>query len=200
MGIKEVDSYILKNEKWAKELELLRQTAVTLGLKETLKWGAPVYTISGKNVIGLGAFKNHVGIWFFNGSLLKDSHYKLFNAQVGKTVAMRQWRFTNFESVVENVEVIELYIKEAMENTIQGKIVKTIKNKPLIIPVELQLELDSNQKNLISFNSMSVSKRREYANYIINAKRAITKQSRLEKILPMIQEGLGLNDKYKKQG
>ena len=199
MGVKEVDSFILKHERWTKELELLRQTAMSIGLVETLKWGTPVYSIGGKNVIGLGAFKNHMGIWFFNGSLLKDVDEKLFNAQDGKTKAMRQWRFTNFDEVVEEIEVIELYINEAMLNTIEGKIVKPAKNKPLIIPEELQLVLDSNSKALKAFNEMSVSKRREYANHITNAKRAITKNARLEKIMPMILDGKGLNDKYKKQ-
>ncbi|MDT0687112.1 DUF1801 domain-containing protein [Autumnicola psychrophila] len=37
-----------------------------------MKWGAPVYTLEGKNVIGLAAFKNHCAMWFFNGASLKE--------------------------------------------------------------------------------------------------------------------------------
>ena len=57
-------------------------------LLETIKWGVPVYTLNDKNVLGMGAFKSYVGIWFFQGAFLDDPQKKLINAQEGKTKAL----------------------------------------------------------------------------------------------------------------
>ena len=62
-----VEDYIEKNTHFSEALILLRSIINTTELKETIKWNAPVYTLNNKNVIGLGAFKHHFGIWFFNG-------------------------------------------------------------------------------------------------------------------------------------
>jgi len=81
---------------------------------ETVKWSAPVYTVNGKNVLGLGAFKKHFGIWFFNGVFMKDEHKLLVNAQENKTKALRQMRFETIEEIDKNL--VLLYVKEAIEN------------------------------------------------------------------------------------
>lgn len=195
----QVENYILKKEKWVKELELLRSTVLSLGLEETIKWGAPVYCDRGKNIVGFGAFKSYVGLWFFQGALLKDEQSKLINAQEGKTTALRQWRFESFDDIVDDMELIEVYVKEAVENTRAGKEIKPQRNKILEIPQELQdaFERDSALKE--KFEVLSLSKKREYTEHISAAKRPQTKQSRLEKIIPMIFEGVGLHDKYKKK-
>ena len=76
-----VEDFITKNQHWQSELILLRETALSLELEEGLKWGFPVYMVNGRNVIGLGAFKSYVGVWFFHGALLHDKGKKLMNAQ-----------------------------------------------------------------------------------------------------------------------
>ena len=68
-----VDDYIEGVGLWNKELRQLRQVLRSTRLEETVKWGAPCYTLNGKNVVGLGAFKSYVGLWFFQGALLKDA-------------------------------------------------------------------------------------------------------------------------------
>ena len=88
-----VDADILKNEKWSELLQKLRRIILSTGLQETVKWRSPVYTVNNKNVVGIGAFKSYAGIWFFHGALLKDTQGKLINAQEGRTIALRQWRF-----------------------------------------------------------------------------------------------------------
>ena len=60
-----VEDYINTNIHFEKALKLLREIINSTELEETIKWNAPTYTLNGKNVIGLGAFKNHFGIWFF---------------------------------------------------------------------------------------------------------------------------------------
>ncbi len=117
------------------------------------------------------------------------------NAQEGKTTAMRQWRFTSIHDIDESI--IKKYILEAIQNQQQGKVIKQQK-KPLIIPDDLQKQLDINTVLKEKFESLSLSCKREYAAYISEAKRETTKQKRLEKIIPMIIKRVGLHDKYKK--
>lgn len=189
-----VEAYIDKKEQWSAELRILRKTLNDLPLEETVKWGAPTYTFKGKNIVGMAAFKNYFGLWFFQGALLKDADKKLMNAQEGKTQAMRQWRFSSIEEI--NVELIRSYVLEAIENQKAGKAIKP-KKKPLIIPELLQKALDSNVTLKQNFEAFSLSHKREYADHISEAKREATKRSRLEKIIPMILENVGLHDKYR---
>ena len=191
-----VDEYITKKENWRKELELLRSVFQKMPLEETIKWGAPTYVFNGKNVVGLAGFKNYCGLWFFQGALLKDKQKVFINAQEGKTKAMLQWRFNSIDEI--DTELIKKYVLEAIENVKLGKEIKPNRTKKeLIIPIELQQELNSNKKLKKGFDSFSLSKQREYADYISEAKRESTKLKRLEKIIPMIISGVGLHDKYK---
>ncbi|MBT8318987.1 MAG: DUF1801 domain-containing protein, partial [Gramella sp.] len=90
MAVKNAEEYISCHQYWEEELRQLHEMILTTELKSEIKWGAPVYTLEGKNVVGLGAFKKHFGIWFFNGALLKENTSLLVNAQEGKTKALRQ--------------------------------------------------------------------------------------------------------------
>ena len=192
-----VDEYILKKEKWQQELYLLRSIFSDLPVDETIKWGAPVYVFQGKNVVGLAAFKKYFGLWFFQGALLKDKQKVFINAQEGKTKAMLQWRFYSLEEI--DINLIKEYVLEAIENVKEGKEIKPVrKNKKpkLIIPSELLNRLHQNTELKEKFETFTESKKREFSEYIIDAKRSTTKESRLQKIIPMILRGEGLNDKY----
>ncbi|MEO9485440.1 MAG: DUF1801 domain-containing protein [Ekhidna sp.] len=175
-------------------LEKLRSILLNTELVEKMKWGIPTYCLGNKNVVGIGAFKTYAGLWFFNGVFLKDEAKVLINAQEGKTKGMRQWRFTSLEDL--NEPLIVSYLEEAIQNQRDGKEVKPEK-KPLIIPDELKEALASSSQLSESFESLSLSCRREYAEYVLEAKRMDTKQKRLEKIIPMILEHVGLNDRYR---
>jgi uncharacterized protein YdeI (YjbR/CyaY-like superfamily) len=190
-----VDAFIEAKEEWKEPLSRLRSILLSTELKEEIKWSMPVYTLNGKNVAGLGAFKGHFGIWFFQGALLKDKHQKLVNAQEGKTQAMRQLRFHSAEELEE--QLVKEYLAEAIENQKAGKEVKMPRKKPLEIPPELGSALDSRPELAERFDQLTPGRKRDYAEYIREAKRAETKVSRLEKIIPMILAGKGLNDRYK---
>ncbi|MGQ3678109.1 YdeI/OmpD-associated family protein [Tenacibaculum discolor] len=191
-----VTQYIQDKSNWAQELNLLRSVFLDLPVEETIKWGAPVYVYKGKNIVGLSAFKNYCGLWFFQGSFLTDKEEVLVNAQEGKTQAMRQWRFNQLDEI--NTVLIKRYVFEAIKNSEEGKELKPKKNtKPLIIPKKLQLELDRNDRLKETFSEFTLSKQREFTDYISEAKRETTKEKRLEKIIPMILNGIGLYDKYK---
>ena len=194
---KTVSDYIIKHSEWQNELILLKDLVLSQPLEETIKWGAPVYTFKGKNIVGLGAFKSYVGLWFFQGALLKDKEQKLVNAQEGKTQAMRQWRFNSLSEIEANSSLITDYVKEAVANQKAGKEIKPKAGKPLEIPLELQEVFHKDTELKEAFEALNLTRKRDFAEYITLAKRAETKQSRLEKIIPMIRQGIGLNDKYK---
>lgn len=191
---KTVEEYLTKHPEYEKELSLLRKIILKTELVETVKWGIPTYTINNKNVVGIGAFKSYVGLWFFNGSFLKDTSNLLINAQEDKTKGMRQMRFSNVEEIDQ--KVIHAYLIEAIENQKQGKEIKPEK-KPLLIPDELKEALSADSQLSEAFDGLTPGKRKEYAEYISDAKQAKTKLTRLEKITPMIRSGVGLNDRYK---
>ncbi len=192
---KTVDQFLSKHSEWEKELLLLRSIVNETDLKETIKWGFPVYTINSKNVIGLGAFKAYVGLWFFQGALLKDPLKVLVNAQEGKTIAMRQWRFLSIDTI-DRRQVLN-YLTEAIENQKQGREIKPKKTKPLIIPKELIDILQKDTALHANFAALNLTRKREFAEHIASAKQKATRIRRLEKIIPMIHKGIGLNDKYR---
>ncbi len=164
-------------------------------LVKTIKWGIPVYTYNGKNLIGIAAFKSYVGIWFYNGVFLSDPLQVLVNAQEGKTKSQRQWRFHSIEDI--NPDLIVSYIHEAIENAKKGLKPVTQKSKEIEIPPILCEALASNEELIFCFEKLSEYKQKEYSSYIQEAKREATQIARLEKIKPMIMQGMGLNDKYK---
>lgn len=191
-----VASFFESYDSYKEELSTLRSIVLDTGLQETLKWGAPVYTYNSKNIVGIGAFKTYVGLWFFNGALLADTANVLINAQENKTVAMRQFRFANVEEISKNRQLIKAYIYEAIENEKQGKTV-IFKKKPLKIPELLKAAFLEDELLEQAFADLKLTQKREFTEYIETAKRETTKQNRLEKIIPMIKKGVGLNDKYR---
>ena len=194
--VSSVEEYIEQTSTFQEELVLLRDIIHKTELEETIKWNAPVYTLHDKNVLGFAAFKNHFGIWFFNGVFLKDKDNLLVNAQDGKTQAMRQMRFESISDIDE--KKVLAYLNEAIENQKLGKELKPQRvKKKVSIPNKLQSLFNGDSKLKSKFEELTPYKQREYCEYIDTAKREATKQSRLEKITPMILQGIGLNDKYK---
>lgn len=183
-----------KNNNWLEELERLKSIINQTELQETTKWGGIVYELNGKNVLGIGGFKNYFTIWFFNGVFLKDNKKVLVNAQEGVTKSLRQWRFTTKEEIDEK-SVLD-YINEAIENEKLGKSIKPQK-KEYQIPIELQKEFDANYNLFEAFQKFPTYKQNDFIEYIVSAKREETKLLRIEKIKPMILAAIGLNDKYK---
>lgn len=183
-------------EQWKPGVFKLRQLFLTTELKEELKWGIPNYTLNGKLVAGIGAFKSYFGVWFHHGVFLSDPSKKLINAQKGKTKGMRQWRFTDNDF---DAHLVMSYILEAIENQKAGKEIKPAKPKTsgFPIPPELSKALASDAALKQAYNSFTPFKRKEFCEYIGEAKRESTRLTRLEKCIEHIRMGEGLNDKYR---
>ncbi len=193
-----VKEYISSCGEWKESLELLKELLGSSTLSESIKWGMPVYTLDNKNVVGFSAFKSWVGIWFYQGVFLKDKKGMLINAQEGTTKGLRQWRFKSADEIRAHRDTILAYLEEAIRNQEQGKEIKPDRNKTLEIPRELQQAFNQDPSLKDSYHSLSLSKRREFAEHIGSAKQEKTRQQRLQKAIPMIREGIGLSDNYRK--
>ncbi len=196
MSSEKIEAFFEREQPYRDGICQLREIVRKTELQEEVKWGAPVYTLNGKNVLGIMAFKNHFGIWFFNGVFLSDPLNLLQNAQEGKTKAMRHWKFTRIEDI--DAASVLAYVREAIENQRKGLEVKPQRKKSVPLPALLKPILQSDLEIRKGFEGLSPGKQREYCDYINEAKQEKTKKSRLEKILPMIRAGKGLNDKYRK--
>lgn len=183
-----------KTNQWENEIEQLHAIIRKTPLVETTKWGGPVYSYNNKNVLGIGGFKSYFGIWFYNGVFLKDEKKLLINANEENTKSLRQMRFNSANEIDE--KLILAYIKEAIEIEEKGLAIPKEK-KETIIPEILQNELDKNSELLAKINTFSPYKQREFIEHITSAKQEKTQMARLEKIIPMILEEKGLNDKYR---
>lgn len=183
-----------KTNQWNEELDLLHSILRKTSLVEMTKWGGPVYTHNGKNIVGIGGFKSYFGVWFFNGVFLKDEKSLLINAQEGTTKTLRQMRFQSKKEIDE--KTILDYIKEAIAIEEKGLVVKPQKKET--IQSNLFDEFLKENKELKSnFETLTPYKQREYLEFIESAKQEKTKLARLEKIKPLLAEGKGLNDKYR---
>ena len=161
-----------KTDQWNEELEFLKSIVAKANLFEDIKWGGPVYSYNGKNILGIGGFKSYFGIWFFNGVFLKDEQKLLINAQEGTTKSMRQMRFNSINEIDE--KVILQYIKEAI--SIEEKVLTVKSTKKKSIQSDLLNEacnLNDNLKN--AFNEFKPYKQSEFIEYIESAKQEKTK-------------------------
>ncbi|MCF8257503.1 MAG: YdeI/OmpD-associated family protein [Flavobacteriales bacterium] len=195
MRNQELDPYFeTANAPWQLELlRALREIALGCGLRETKKWGAPVY-VNCRNVVSFGAFKHHVSIWFFEGVHLTD-HAGVLAAAQEKTKAMRQWRFEEGDPF--NPELVREYMTEALYNDEKGLKTAPQRVRDVTVPQELQAALEQSPEAMARFERMPPSHRREHADYVAEAKRTETRERRAQKCIALILIGEGLNDRYR---
>ncbi len=189
----EVEKYIRKSPH-RELLQSVRQILLEEGMQEAVKWGAPIYMVNGRNVIGLASMKNFASIWFHQGVFLKDDAKVLVNAQEGKTKALRQWRM---KDELPDRDLIRAYVRESIENEKMGKRMKAAK-RDIPVPKELEDKLNTDAELKNAFENLPNGKKNEFKEYMADAKRAETKMKRLEKIIPLIKSGIGLHDRYRK--
>jgi uncharacterized protein YdeI (YjbR/CyaY-like superfamily) len=188
-----VDNYISREEKWQEELKKLRAIILNCQLTEELKWGVPCYTIQNSNIVLIHTFKEYCAILFIKGALLKDTNGILIQ-QTKNTQAARQVRFTKVQEIVELEPVLITYINEAIELEKAGLEVKYKKTTEYSIPEEFQNKLDENPALKTAFEALTPGRQRAYLLYFSAPKQSTTRSSRVEKYIPQILNGKGLND------
>lgn len=188
-----VDFYFSKDNKWQKELEKLRTITLACGLNEELKWGCPCYTFEDRNIVLIHVFKEYCALLFFKGALLNDPNGILVQ-QTKNVQSARQIRFTNVREIVEKVSILKAYIYEAIEVERAGLKVKLKTTAEYQIPEEFKKKLDKNRTLKAAFEALTPGRQRAYIFYFSAAKQSKTRESRIEKYLPKILSGKGLED------
>jgi len=189
-----VDEFLSKAQKWQEEFEKLRMIILDCQLTEELKWGVPCCTFEKSNIVLIHGFKEYCALLFVKGALLKDAKGILIQ-QTENTQAARQIRFTNVQEIVEMEPILKAYIYEAIEIEKAGLKVDFKKTTEFIIPEEFQKKLDENPALKTAFEALTPGRQRAYILYFSQPKQSKTRESRVEKYMPQILDGKGLNDR-----
>jgi uncharacterized protein YdeI (YjbR/CyaY-like superfamily) len=187
-----VDFYFNK-DKWQKELELLRKIVLGCGLTEELKWGCPCYTIDKSNIVLIHVFKEYCALLFFKGALLSNSNGILVQ-QTENVQAARQIRFTDVKEIAKLKAILKATIYEAIEVEKAGLKVPMKKTTAYAVPEEFQKQLNKNAALKKAFNALTPGRQMAYLLHFAQAKQSATRESRIEKCIPQILKGKGLND------
>ena len=188
-----VDFYFTKAKKWQEEVNMLRTIILDCQLNEELKWGCPCYTFQKKNVILIHGFKEYCAVLFIKGVLLHDAHGVLIQ-QTEYVQAARQIRFTNVGEIIEIEKILKEYIYEAIEIEKSGLQVILKKNPEPVFPDEFKNKIDEIPSLKDTFESLTPGRQRAYLIYFSVPKQSKTREARIEKWLPQILKGKGLND------
>jgi uncharacterized protein YdeI (YjbR/CyaY-like superfamily) len=189
-----VDFFFNKAKQWHEEFKKLRTIILDCRLTEELKWGQPCYTFEKRNIVLIHGFKEYCALLFFKGALLKDADGILIQ-QTKNVQAARQVRFTNVREIVQMEPILKAYIDEAIEVEKTGLKVKLKKTSDFAIPEEFQKKLDAIPAALkTAFGALTPGRQRAYLFYFSGAKQSKTRESRVEKYMPQILKGKGLDD------
>ena len=197
-----VDAYIAKSAEFAQPiLSHIRKLVhkACPDVTETIKWQMPFFEYSGAIICNMAGFKQHCSVGFWNAPLLKDPAGVL---QLKDKNAMGHLdRITSLKDLPADKVLIAL-IKEGAALNEQGikKPAKTDKapKAPLAEPAELTAALKKNKKAKTSFETFPPSHRREYIQWITEAKTDATREKRIAQTIEWLEEGKDRNWKYRK--
>lgn len=185
-----------KVNKWKKELLALRRIVLSCGLNEESKWGMPVYTLNGKNVVMIAAFKDNCVVSFLKGALLADTDKILVKPGENSEV-VRLIRFTDVRQITRIENSIRTYIFEAIEIEKAGLKPQVKKVTDLSIPEEFAVHLKKNKALKAAFDSLTPGRRKAYILHFSGAKQSTTRESRIQKCIPDILAGYGFGERRK---
>jgi len=186
-----LDPYFNKLKQWKEEFNLLREIVLECGLTEDFKWMHPCYTHDNKNIVLIHGFKEYCALLFPKGVLLKDPRGILVQ-QTKNVQTARQIRFTNVRQIEEMRPVLKEYILEAVEAEKAG--LKAEVKKEFEIPGELQQKFAEVPGLKAAFESLTPGRQRAYILYFSQPKQSKTRVARIEKYVPHILAGKGMND------
>lgn len=188
-----VDFFFNKAGKWQEAVEKMRMIALDTGLTEELKWGCPSYSLNGANIVLIHHFKEYCAYLFFKGALMNDAQGILIQ-QTENVQSARQVRFTNLQEIIDLEPVLKAYIHEAIEIEKAGLKVEFKKTKDFTVAEEFQTRLDAMPVLKTAFEALTPGRQKGYLLYFAQAKQAKTREARIEKYIPHILSGKGLDD------
>lgn len=188
-----VDWYFEKEHAWKNEINRLRRIILDCHLVEELKWGCPCYTFNGKNIVLIHVFKDYCAVLFFKGVLIKDETGLLIQ-QTENVQAARQMRFTSLAEIEAKAVPLRDYVFEAVEIEEKGLKVPMKKTEAFAMPEEFKQRLAGDVGLKTAFESLSAGRQRAYLLHFSSARQAKTRLARIEKYLPKILSGKGMDD------
>jgi uncharacterized protein YdeI (YjbR/CyaY-like superfamily) len=188
-----VDAFLNRATTWQKEMQKLRTIVLGCELNEELKWGVPCYTFNDSNVVLIHAFKEYCALLFIKGSLLKDEQAILIR-QTSNVQAGRQVRFTSVQQVTKMKAILQSYIAQAIELEKDGVKVAFKGVEEFDIAEEFQHKLHADPALKKAFDALTPGRRKAYLLHFSAPKQSKTREARIEKCVPQIVEGKGLNE------
>ena len=189
-----VDFFFTKPGQWHDEYRKLRTIVLSCeGLDEELKWGKPCYALNGSNIVLIHGFKEYCALLFMKGALLNDT-YGMLIQQTENVQAARQLRFTGLHEIEEQEAVIKSYIEDAITIERSGIKVELKSTDEFSMPAEFRYRLDHIPALKVAFEALTPGRQRAYLLHFSQPKQAKTREARVEKYMPWIMNGKGLND------
>lgn len=189
----EVDTFLINAKRWREELEILRAIVLTCGLEERLKWRQPCYAFNGKNVLIISEFKDFCVLSFLKGTLLSNSDGLLVSPGENSQHVMFM-RFTSCDQIQQLEATIKATIFEAIEVEKAGLKVEKKPASELEWVPELYDKFAKSPEFQAAFEVLTPGRQRGYHLFFSGAKQAETRRDRIEKYVPRILNGKGIND------
>lgn len=179
---------------WHPILVAMRELAIECDLTEAVKWSVPCYTLTGKNVLMIHAFKEYCSIMFMKGALLTDPD-EMLHRQTENVTAGRQLRYTSLEGFMQQRELAKAFIIEAIALEKGGAKMPTRTQEDPVVD-ELKEAFSQDEAFKTAFYQLTPGRQRAYLLHFAQPKQSETRASRILKVMPMIMRGEGLNDAY----
>jgi len=176
-------------KRWKAEIAAMKRVLAGVAMEEECKWGKPTYTVDGKNIVILQAFKEYFALGFFRGALLKDP--KKILVQLGQVQAGRVMKFTSAKDITAKAATIKAYVREAIAVEKAGLRVKPKKTSDYPVPEELSERFRTDPRFKREFEALTPGRQRSYLYQFGAAKQSATRRARIEKAAPAIFEGRG---------
>jgi uncharacterized protein YdeI (YjbR/CyaY-like superfamily) len=194
-----VDLYVSNAEEFAKPILSHLRAVVHKAcpdVQETIKWSFPHFDYQGKILCSMASFKHHCSFGFRLASAMKDSRGLLTRGE--QKTAMGQLGKIAKLADLPSEKILMEYIKQAMTLTDQGTKAARAKSEPkeLLVPPDFMKMLRKQKAAYETFRNFSYSHKKEYVEWITEAKTPETRNRRMARAVEWMQEGKGRNWKY----